>query len=778
MNDGSVSRRDHTEGNLADGSLRFGPIGRTIAVVVLAIAGWLSLSTLEPPGEVSGADDFSLDRAFADVEHIAGEPRPTGSAAHDRVHRYLLDEIGRAGLEAEVQEAVVPAGDPPGVHRLTRVRNVIARLPGRGEGDAILLAAHYDSVPASPGAGDDAAGVAALLETMRILAEGEPLSRHIIFLFTDAEELGLLGARAFVDAGLADEVGWVLNFEARGAGGASIMFETLPGDVETMGFFASASPRPVASSYSYDVYRLMSNDTDFSVFREAIPAGFNFAFIEDPAAYHSSVDTPERLDRRSLLHHGTQALALTRKLSDWPPDAAGERAVYFNLPGYGLVVYPAAWDSYGAGVVAILAVVVIGIGGYRRRLRPVRLLVGLGAVLAGVAVSVAALKTLEWFWMEVLGLGPDTKGVLTLYGYSWVLVAAGVAWLSVTWTGRRVGTVHVAAAAASWWALLAGLSAYFLASSAFLFTWPALFAWLALFFVVFKREGDTRWTGPVILACAIPAVLIWLPTLKGLAVALGPSAVILGIAVSLSVLLLSAQAAQLTGFGRGWWALPALVLAVGLVAFGWTAISAGPSPSHPRADSLVYALDAVTGDAVWASYDDAPDDWTRQVLGADPRRRALPGFFHDDLELMTAPAKALEVSGPKITLTSSEALEDGGRRVTLQIRSARAAPVMEVTVEPEGALRQARVDGESLAVDGGFRLSYHAVPAAGIELVLELAGDGPVSVAAVDGSFGLPALAPARPAELRPRREPWAVRARKFPVSDVTLVRAERQVIP
>lgn len=776
MSDESGGRRVHTDGYSVGSPLWLGPIGRTIAAVVLAAAGWLSLSTLAPPAGVSDADGFSLGRAIADVERIAGEPRPTGSAAHDRVRRYLLDEIGRAGLAAEVQEAVVPTGDPAGVHRLTRVRNVIARLPGRGEGDAILLASHYDSVPASPGAGDDAAGVAALLETMRVLAEGEPLSRDIIFLFTDAEELGLLGARAFVDAGLADGVGWVLNFEARGAGGASIMFETLPGDVETMGFFANASPRPVASSYSYDVYRLMSNDTDFSVFREGIPAGFNFAFIEDPAAYHSSVDTPGRLDQGSLLHHGVQALSLARGLSDSPPEARGQRAVYFSLPGYGLAVYTASWDGYVATGVSVLAVVAVGIGFSRRRLRPLRGLVALGAVLAGIGVSVAMLMALDRVWTEGLGLARDTKGVLTLFGYAWLLVAAGVTWLFATWFARRAGAVHLSVAAACWWTLLAGLASWLLASSAFLFTWPVLFIWLALLLTVVRGERPSRWLAPAALACALPAVLIWLPSLKGLAVALGPSPVILGLAASLPVLLLSLQAAQLTGAGRHRWWLPTIVLAVGLGLFGWAAMQAGPSPAHPRANSLVYALDAGTGEALWASYDDAPDDWTRQALGDDPRRRTLPGFFNDELELMTAPAETAALPGPGITRISSGRLDDDGVRMTLAVRSARAAPVIEVVVDAgNGRLRRARVDGRTLATSGKFRFTYHAVPPEGIELELELDGEGSVEVTAVDGSFGLPRFA-GRPPGLEPRREPRAVNERRFPVSDMTLVRTRRTI--
>lgn len=777
MHDESGSRR-YQSGGLAT-RIRLDPMSRVLAVAVLAVTGWLSLTTLEPPDEVpGGAEGFSLDRALADVENIASEPRPVGSAAHDRARRYLVDEIERAGLKPEVQEAVIPAGDPPRVHRLTRVRNVIARMPGRGEGDAIMLAAHYDSVPAAPGAGDDAAGMAALLETMRVMTDGGAPGRDVIFLFTDAEEMGLLGARAFVDAGLADDVGWVVNVEGRGAGGASIMFETLPGDVEAMRFFANTSPRPVASSYSYDVYRRMPNDTDFSVFREVVPAGFNFAFIEDPAAYHSSVDTPKRLERGSLIHHGTQALALARGLSESPPDVGGKRAVYFSLPGYGLAVYSAAWDGYVAVVTGFLAVMVIAIGLYRGRLRSLRLLTGSVLVPVAIAASVASLMALDWIWMEGLGLARDTRGALTSLGYGWLLVAAGVAWLSGAWLARWVGVVPMAVAAAIWWTLLAGMCVWYLDSSAFLFTWPVLFAWLSLLLVVLRSQGESRWPASVVVVGALPAVVIWLPTLKGLAVALGPAAMALGIAAALPVTLLSVQASQLTGAGRARWLLPALVLAAGLGTFGWAALSAGPSPSSPRSDSLVYALDGGTGEAFWASYDRSPDDWTRRLLGNEPSRRVVPEFFDGDLELMTAPAEALPLAGPEITLVASEALEDGSRRVTMTIRSVREAPVMEVSISPEGELRRAFVGGEPLAVDGRFRIAYHAVPREGIRLVLELAGDGPVDVAAVDGSFGLPDLAPARPPGLQPRREPWTLRDRKFPVSDVILVRVEQQIVP
>ena len=102
--------------------------------------------------------------------------------------------------------------------------NVVARLEGTNDGGkAFLLMAHYDSVSTAPGASDDGAGVASMLETLRALKAGPPLKNDVIFLFTDGEERGLLGARAFVDSHpWAEDVGVVLNLEARGNTGPAI----------------------------------------------------------------------------------------------------------------------------------------------------------------------------------------------------------------------------------------------------------------------------------------------------------------------------------------------------------------------------------------------------------------------------------------------------------------------------------------------------------------------------------------------------------------------------
>lgn len=111
------------------------------------------------------------------------------------------------------------------------VENVVARVKGSTGGRGVLLVAHYDTVPTSTGAGDDASGVATLLETARALKAGAVPSHDVIILFTDSEETGQLGARAFVkEHPWVNDVGVVLNFDARGRGGPVIMFETSPGN--------------------------------------------------------------------------------------------------------------------------------------------------------------------------------------------------------------------------------------------------------------------------------------------------------------------------------------------------------------------------------------------------------------------------------------------------------------------------------------------------------------------------------------------------------------------
>jgi hypothetical protein len=377
---------------------------------------------------------------MAHVEAIAREPHPLGAADHDRVRDYIRGEFAKLGLQTEVQAGI---GRRPLRRREASVENILARLPGTASTRPLMLACHYDSVPMGPGAGDDAHAVAVLIETLRALRSGPRLRNDVIFLITDGEEWGLLGADLFMrEHPWRDEPGVVLNFEARGTGGVPAMFETSEGNAWLIWNLRAAVPAASASSMAFEVYRRMPNGTDLSVFKAGGLAGMNFAFIDHPEFYHSPHDDPAHLDRSSVQEQGRYALALTRRFGGQDlrqPPTGG--AVYFPTRWTPLIAYPASWAMPLAWIAVALLIAAGGVA-KRRRARglwivvPLALMAALQFPLASVAPGVTYL--VEWPLLAgiaafaLLTTAPDTVepvvGLAALLGHDpgrvWVLVRA------------------------------------------------------------------------------------------------------------------------------------------------------------------------------------------------------------------------------------------------------------------------------------------------------------------------------------------------------------------
>src|SRR5687767_3966658 len=292
---------------------------------VLTLAGLIILCVVVvrdaalPPDPVPAsapATAFSSERALRHVRAIAERPHPVGSVANARVREYLLSELRALGLDPQIQDAT---GIGTRYRAAGRVKNVLARLPGRTPGGlAVVLMSHYDGVGGGPAASDAGAGVAAVLETMRAINAGAPLEHDVIALITDGEEAGLLGAAAFArEHPWAKDVGVTLNFEARGTGGRSYMFETGSGNLDVARVLSSA-PDVSATSLSVTVYRSLPNDTDLSEIAVLDRPALNFAFADGVARYHTAYDDVAHLDQGSLQHHGSQALALARAFGNGP----------------------------------------------------------------------------------------------------------------------------------------------------------------------------------------------------------------------------------------------------------------------------------------------------------------------------------------------------------------------------------------------------------------------------------------------------------------------------
>ncbi len=350
-----------------------------VLAVILAIIG---TTTPWPAPADRPASEFSAGRAMADVRAIAAVPHPAGSAADAAVRAHLLQRLAGLGMIVRAEPFApdsqrlahgMPWGGP-GDRPRTMV-NLVGVLPGRDRTlPAVALMAHHDSVAGSPGAADDATGVAAIIETVRAVASGPKPPRDLVVILTDGEEIGLYGARQFfrgepVQADhsgpdpLRDHIGALINLEARGGGGRATLFQTADNNGAAVALAAGAVRHPAGSSLAVYLYRVLPNDTDVTM---ALPwmaargvAAYNYAFIGRPGLYHSPKATPDRLDQGSVQDIGSQVLDLTRALLVAPalPGPAPD-LVFFDAFGLMLVTLPVwtGWVMLAGAAVAMGAI--------------------------------------------------------------------------------------------------------------------------------------------------------------------------------------------------------------------------------------------------------------------------------------------------------------------------------------------------------------------------------------------------------------------------------------
>lgn len=758
---------------------------RGVLLLGLVLVALLSLLPTRPPaplGPEAPADAFSAARAFEHVEALATEPHPVGTEAHERVRAELIRRIEALGLGARVHEAVAARAWGSDRLRAAWVHNVVTRLEGSAGGDdAVLLMAHYDSAPAGPGAADDAAGVAAILETLRALqAEGE-LPHDVIALFTDAEERGLLGAEAFLHSHpWADDVRLVLNFEARGASGPSIMFETGPGSGALMYRYARVDPEPLAASYSYDVYRYLPNDTDFTLFKERGLPGFNFAFIHDAGRYHTALDTPANLSKASLQHHGTHALALTRHfaaaedLGDLP---RGGPAAYFALPWIGLVVYPASYSLVFIALLGLAAIVLWLVGLRRGRVSAGGTLL-YGALALVAAVLAAALTALLHLGLSgPLDLAPGRLATPGTYLLGLALVAAALTLLPLV--GLRRGERGDPVAGVSFaWVVLALATGIGLPSTSYLMLWPMAGLLLVLALQVLRRRPPSPaiWA-LVLIVAAMPALWLWLPTLGLIGAAFGAAGVgpiVTALLAALLTTLLTPQLIALGGDGRRRLRLAAIPFALGLVAVATAVFTAGYTPDRPQSTHVLYALDADEESARWATLENRPSDWTRRLVGESKERASLVPFVSEGWpEMISAPAPVSSQPAPQVELRARESVAEDRHHVRLDLKPAPERLLLRLhlrSASPLVGLRLAdrQLEIEDRGADGNFTLEVIGVPGQGLPLQVELDDDAPLEVDAVSHLRGLPE-GPGFPSAPRPD----TLMPSAFAATDLRMVRKQ-----
>jgi hypothetical protein len=495
------------------------PLALILSLALVALALGLVVLRMQPPPPRdvdTPLDVFSAGRTMAILQDLLAEelPHPVGSAQNDVVMGRIIDHLAGLGYEVQIQETTACRDHPGRPSRCEQVKNVVTRLPGQRDGPALLLLAHYDSVSAGPGASDDGASVAAIIEMARILKMEGPHRNPIIFLLTDGEEAGLLGARAFVEEHpWAQDVGVVVNLEARGSSGQSLMFETSPGNAWLIDAYASSVRRPASSSLMYEIYRVMPNDTDLTVFKEAGIASLNFAYIDQSIYYHTPGDNFEHLNLGSVQHQGDCVLAVARRLAamDLSVQPAGN-AVYLDVLGLGIIRWPEAWTLPLNLASALLLTAASWQLIRQRKLTVGALLLGLLAALLTIVASILLGIALTWLIRTVAGR-PTPWRVHPLPTRAALWAGTLLCGLVVgSAFARRAGTWGLGLGAWSLWLILSLVLNFVLVGATAVVLTPTL--WAALLFAVVALSGLSG--QPVAreiaaIAGALFAAVVWLP---------------------------------------------------------------------------------------------------------------------------------------------------------------------------------------------------------------------------------------------------------------------------
>ncbi|XP_044722220.1 peptidase family m28 domain-containing protein [Hirsutella rhossiliensis] len=305
-------------------AFRPGPVTFWTTVVYLAVVIPLVYVHETVPG--APADDalyggLNLTEAWLDLQTITRTYHPYNSHENDR------DKTHGAGSDTKAPRVTVfddrmanvtytSKGPQNWTAQYFEGSNFYLYIRGKDDPRGVLVNCHFDSVSTGYGATDDGVACVSMLQLLSYFtSHGRQPNNGIVLLFNNAEEDGLLGARAFGYSPLLSFCRTFVNLEGAGAGGRAMLFRTT--DLEAAKAYA-ASPHPFGSVVAANAFErgVIKSATDYSVFADVYgQRGLDIAFYEPRSRYHTQEDDARHSSVNSVWHMLSAALASTEALS-------------------------------------------------------------------------------------------------------------------------------------------------------------------------------------------------------------------------------------------------------------------------------------------------------------------------------------------------------------------------------------------------------------------------------------------------------------------------------
>ncbi len=681
-----------------------------------------------------------------------GVPHPVGSAADAVVRDKIVKILSDLGYQPQIQTgfACDEWGD------CGAVKNVVARIDGSGIPGAVLLSAHYDSVPAGPGASDDGAGTVEVLEIARVLKAHTPLRHPVIILLNEGEEAGLLGAKAFVEAHpWAREVKAAVNLDNRGTSGAAVMFETGEANDWAVRIYDTAMSRPSSDSITYLAYKLLPNDTDFTVYKAAGYQGLNFAFIGSVKNYHTPHDNFANADPGSIQSEGDNGLASVLALGDEvltnPPP--GE-AVYFDIFGWLMVRWKAARSFPASLAIAVFLLLEIFILMKKFGVRVKAIALGKIGWVGAVAFA-GGLGYLLFLLLRAAHRFPPAPAE-----YPWIAhpLPAQIAFFALGFVAVGLIALLAAKRAGFWGFWIANnvvicffaiITAKYATGACYPFLVPALGAVIAAIPALLAKEDSA---GNREFAAILPAALtfvVFVPMLWQLYDALGAGflpiiAALFALALaSILPLLALDDDRERRAFAED---SAGVALVAAIVAF----FMAPYGVASPQRLNVEYWFDADAHAAKWLATPDSLRLPGSLAAAASFTSKPEAIFPWNSARVFWADAPDLKLPSPELALISADSA-GAAVHYTVRVSSPREAPDISVLFPPETKVRNITAEGHAVAepagrvreyIEGSMRgwrfCELPAVTTEGIKMTFDLDAAAPPLIYIVDRSYALP----------------------------------------